>query len=241
VYVECKLNTEDPEIPCNDDVATPPEYPLECCTSTLGQKSENTIYPVSPATSPASNTEHSKANDSALIKVEDLANAQPLQTVKIGPSTSEQKEDLVAHDNGDVLGAKLLEGPSTTGGLLTTADIATNDANTCMLALPSFSAAGFGEAPCSLGQHESFNNSHGFTLQNPVQAPDQMQHNSFDGQPELGDEAALQNCMPSNALSDLGIQDPIATVPTPVQAEQCPDNENDIPNYYDIEALVTIF
>ncbi|TKW25523.1 hypothetical protein SEVIR_3G124801v4 [Setaria viridis] len=237
VYVECKLNTEDPEIPCNDDVATPPEYPLECCT--LGQKSENTIYPVSPATSPASNAEHSKANDLALIKVEDMANAQPLQTVKIGPSTSEQKEDSVAHDKGGVLGAKPLEGPSTTGGLLTTANIVTNDANTCMLALPSFSAAGFGEgSPCSLGQHESFNNSHGLTVQNSVQAPDQMQHNSFDGQPELGDEAALQNCMPSNALSDLGIQDPISTVPTPAQAEECPDNENDVPNYYDIEALI---
>ncbi|CAN6336610.1 unnamed protein product [Urochloa humidicola] len=235
LYVECKLNTEDPEIPCNDDVATPHEYPLECYTSTLGQKSENTIHSVSPATSP----EHSKANDLALVKVEDIANVQPLQTVKTGPSTSEPKEDSLAHDKGGVLGAKPTEGPSITEGLLNTTNIDTNDADTCMLALPTFSAAGFGEgSPCRLGQHESFNNSHGLTLQNSVQAPDQMQHNSFDGQPELGDEAALQNCMPSNALSDLGIQDPIATVPTPAQAEECPDNENDVPNYYDIEALI---
>ncbi|CAN6358908.1 unnamed protein product [Urochloa humidicola] len=239
LYVECKLNTEDPEIPCNDDVATPHEYPLECCTSTLGQKSENTIHSVSPATSPPLNAEHSKANDLALIKVEDVAHVQPLQTVKIGPSTSERKEDSVAHDKVCVLGAKPSEGPSTSGNLLSTTDIDTNDANTCMLALPTCSAAGFGEGPpCSLGQHESFNNSHGLTLQNSVQAPDQMQHDSFDGQPELGDEAVLQNCMPSNALPDLGIQDPIATVPTPAQAEECPDNENDVPNYYDIEALI---
>nr|CAB3460555.1 unnamed protein product [Digitaria exilis] len=237
LYVECKLNTEDPEIPCNDDVATPREYPLECCTSTLDQKSENTIY--STATSPPSNAEHSKANDLALIKVEDMANVQPsLQTVKISPSTLEQKEDSVAHDEVSVLGVQPSEGPSVTGGLLTT-NADTNDANTCMLALPSFSAAGFGEGShCSLGHHESFNNSHGVTLQNSVQAPDQMQHNSLDGQLELGDEAAQQNCMPSNALSDLGVQGPIATVPTQTQAEECPDNENDVPNYYDLEALI---
>jgi len=239
LYVECKLNTEDPEIPCNDDVVTPREYPLECCTSTLGQKSENIIYSVSPATSPPSNAEHSKANDMALIKVEDMANIHPsLQTVKIKSSTSEQKEASVAHDKGGVLGAKPSEGPSTSGGLLTT-NIDTNDANTCMLALPSFSAAGFGKrSPSSLGQHENFNNSHGLTSQNSVQAPDQMQHNSLDGQPELGDEAALHNSMPSKALSDLGIHDPIATLPTPTQAEECLDNENDIPNYYDLEALI---
>ncbi|KAG2625345.1 uncharacterized protein LOC120700455 [Panicum virgatum] len=240
LYVECKLNTEDPEIPCNDDVVTPREYPLECCTSTLGQKSENAIYSVSPATSPPSNAEHSKANDMALIKVEDMANVHPsLQTVKISSSTSDQKEDSVAHDKGGVLGAKPSEGPSTSGGLLTTTNIDTNDANTCMLALPSFSAAGFGKrSPSSLGQHEGFNNSHVLTSQNSVQAPDQMQHKSLDGQPELGDEAALHNCMPSKALSDLGIHDPIATLPTPTQAEECLDNENDIPNYYDLEALI---
>ncbi|RLM98003.1 uncharacterized protein C2845_PM06G03900 [Panicum miliaceum] len=238
LYVECKLNTEDPEIPCNDDVVTPREYPLECCTSTLGQKSENTIYSVSPATSPPSNAEHSNANDMALLKVEDMANVHPsLQTVKISSSISEQKEDSVAHDEGGVLGAKPSEGPSTSGGLLTT-NIDTNDANTCMLALPSFSAAGFGKrSPSSLGQHESLNNSLGFS-QNSVQAPDQMQHNSLDGQPELGDEAALQNCMPSKAPSDLGIHDHIATVPTPAQAEECLDSENDVPNYYDLEALI---
>ena len=192
LYVECKLNTEDPEIPCNDDVSTPTEYPLECCTSTFGQKSENTIYSASPATSPPSNAEQPKTKDLAIIiKSEDMANVQPsLQTIKMNPSTSEQKEDSVAHDEGGVLGAKPSEGASTTGALLT-GNIDTNDANTCMLALPSFSAAGFGEgSPCSLGPDESFDNSHGLTLQNSVQAPDQMQHNSLDGQPELGDRTA---------------------------------------------------
>jgi len=214
LYVECKLNTEDTEIPCNDDVSTPTEYPLECCTSTFGQKSENTIYSVSPAISPPSIAE------------------QP------NPSTSEQKEDSVAHDEGGVLGAKPSEGALTVGGLLP-GNIDTNDANTCMLALPSFSTAGFGEgSPCSLGPHESFDNSHGLTLQNSVQAPDQMQHNSLDGKPELGDKAALQNCMPSNALPDLDIQNTIANAPTPAQAEECPDYEKDVPNYYDLEALI---
>ncbi|XP_062212712.1 uncharacterized protein LOC133913550 [Phragmites australis] len=237
-YVECILNTEDPEIPCNDDV-TPGEYPLHCSASTFGQKSENTICSVSPGTSPPSNAEHSEASDLALIKGEDMANIQPSsQTMKLGPSNSEQKEGSVALNKGGVLEAKLSEGPST-AGILLTGNMDKDDANTCMLALPSFSAAGFGEgSTCSLGQHESFDNSHGLTLQNSVQVPDQMQYNSHDNGPELGEESALQNCMPSNVLSDLGIQEPVAIVPIPAQAKECSDNENDVPNYYDIEALI---
>ncbi|GJM96944.1 hypothetical protein PR202_ga13828 [Eleusine coracana subsp. coracana] len=82
-----------------------------------------------------------------------------------------------------------------------------------------------------------FNNTDDFMLNVPV--PDhQMQFNPHDNRQELGDVATLPNCMPSNALSDLGIEDHVATVPTPVQAEVCSDNENDIPNYYDLEALI---
>jgi hypothetical protein len=108
--------------------------------------------------------------------------------------------------------------------------------------LPSFGVAGFGEGPpCSFGQRESFDNSHDLTLQNSVQVPDQMQYNPHDNRQELGDEAVLPNCIPSDVPSDLGIQDHVATVPTPVQAEVCFDNENDVPNFYDLEALVLIF
>uniref|UniRef100_A0A0A9DJL4 Microspherule protein N-terminal domain-containing protein n=1 Tax=Arundo donax TaxID=35708 RepID=A0A0A9DJL4_ARUDO len=113
-YVECKLNTEDPEIPCNDDV-TPGEYHVECSTSTFGQKSENNICSVSPATSPPSNADHSKASDNiALIKGGDLGNVQPSsQTMKLSPSTSEQKEGSVAPKKSGVIGAKPSEVPST--------------------------------------------------------------------------------------------------------------------------------
>jgi len=33
----------------------------------------------------------------------------------------------------------------------------------------------------------------------------------------------------------------IATMPTPAQAEESSDNERDVPNYYNIKVLVTIF
>lgn len=65
-----------------------------------------------------------------------------------------------------------------------------------------------------------------------------MNYNSHDNQPELGDGTALQNYMPSHTLSDFGVQDPIATVPTSAQVEECSDSEKDVPNYYDLEALV---
>lgn len=240
-YFECILNTEDPEIPCNEDVATPSEYP-QCSTSAFGQNSENAICSASPATSPRSNPEHSKPSDLAPINGEDMASVQPpSQTTKLSPSTSEQKEVSVALNNGGVQGPKPSEGVSTAGALVT-CNIDTTDANTCMLALPSFGAAGFGEgSPCDFGQHETFDNSHDLTLQNSIQVPDQMQYNPHDNRQELGDESALPNLMPSNVMSDFGIEDHVATVPTPVQAEVCSDNENDVPNYYDLEALVLIF
>ncbi|TVU44535.1 hypothetical protein EJB05_03980 [Eragrostis curvula] len=233
----CMLNTEDPDIPCNDDDVTPGEYP-QCSTSAFGQNSENTIRSASPATSPPSNPEHSNASDLAPIKVEDMANVVPSQTMKLSPSTSEQKEGPMALNIGSVQVAKPSEGASTTGVLLTS-NIGTTDANTCMPALPSFGAAGFGEgSPCSLNQRESFDNSHDLTMQNSVQVPDQMQYNPHDNRHELGNEAVLPNCMASNAQSDLGIEDHVATVPPPAQAEEFSDNENDIPNYYDLEALI---
>ncbi|GJM96946.1 hypothetical protein PR202_ga13830 [Eleusine coracana subsp. coracana] len=211
-YFECILNTEDPEIPCNDDVATPSEYP-QCSTSAFGQNSENATCSGSPVTSPRPNPEHSKSSDLAPVKLEDVANVQPpSQKMKLSPSTSEQKEGSVAPNDG-VVEAKPSEGASA-AGVLVTCKIDTNDVNTCMLALPSFGSGGF------------------------VPVPDQMQFNPHDNRQELGDVATLPNCMPSNALSDLGIEDHVATVPTPVQAEVCSDNENDIPNYYDLEALI---
>jgi hypothetical protein len=239
-YVECVLNTEDPEIPCNDDVATPSEYP-QCSTSAFGQNSENAICSATPLTSPASNPEHPKSSDLTPIKVEDMSSVQPpSQTMKLSPPTSEKK-DSVSLSTGGVQGAKPSEVAST-AGLLVTCNIDMTDANSCMLALPSFGVAGFGEGPpCSFGQRESFDNSHDLTLQNSVQVPDQMQYNPHDNRQELGDEAVLPNCIPSDVPSDLGIQDHVATVPTPVQAEVCFDNENDVPNFYDLEALVLIF
>ncbi|KAL6893885.1 hypothetical protein ACP4OV_007983 [Aristida adscensionis] len=238
-FVECVLNTEDPDIPCNDDVLTPDEYPLQCTTSTIGQNSEDAICSVSPAASPQTNNEHSKASDLAQIKGEDMANVQPSsQTMNPSPSMSEQKEGSMPDNKGGVLGAKPSEGPST-ADVPAIGKIDISDANTCMLALPTFSAAGFAEAsPCDLGQRESFDNSHGIGLQTSVQLPDQMQFRSHDNQTEMVDDAARHNCIPSNALSDLGIQDPVATVSTPAQAEECSENENDVPNYYDIEALI---
>jgi hypothetical protein len=236
-YVECVLNTEDPEIPCNDDVATPSEYP-QCSTSAFGQNSENAICSATPRTSPPSNPEHPKSSDLTPIKVEDMSSVQPpSQTMKLSPPTSEKK-DSVSLSTGGVQGAKPSEVAST-AGLLVTCNIDMTDANSCMLALPSFGVAGFGEGPpCSFGQRESFDNSHDLTLQNSVQVPDQMQYNPHDNRQELGDEAVLPNCIPSDVPSDLGIQDHVATVPTPVQAEVCFDNENDVPNFYDLEALI---
>lgn len=48
----------------------------------------------------------------------------------------------------------------------------------------------------------------------------------------------LYRSMSSHALSDLGLQDPIAVLPASAPPEECSDGENDVPNYYDLEALI---
>ncbi|PAN15232.1 hypothetical protein PAHAL_2G473600 [Panicum hallii] len=69
-----------------------------------------------------------------------------------------------------------------------------------------------------------------------------MNHGTTDGNndncPELIDGAAPHNCMPSNAPEGLSIQDPGASVPTPTAAEEYFGKENDVPNDYDLEALI---
>uniref|UniRef100_A0A0D9ZEJ3 FHA domain-containing protein n=1 Tax=Oryza glumipatula TaxID=40148 RepID=A0A0D9ZEJ3_9ORYZ len=239
-FVECVLNTEDPEIPCNDDVIFPGESPLQCSATDFGQNSEHNTCLVSPATSPASNVEHSNVSDKALIKREDTTNTEPSsQPMNLSPPTSEQKEGSTAPSKGCVpLGAEPSEGPSTAGTLVH-CHVDTNDANSCASNLPSISAAVFAEgSPCHLEQQNNFDDSLSFPLPNSVEVPDHMNYNSHDNQPELGDGAPLQNCIPPHELPDLGLQDPITTVPVSNQVEECSDNENDVPNYYDLEALI---
>ncbi|KQK12651.2 uncharacterized protein LOC100838325 [Brachypodium distachyon] len=235
-YVECILNTEDPDIPCNDDIVTHGEFSPRRPTASPGQNSEHKVFPSPPATSPPSKAEHSNASDLAQLMREDMSNAKPsLQPMRLSPSTLEQKEGSVALNKG--LGAKPSVGPSTSSVVMQ-GNIDTNDASTCMLALPAIHPSGFVEGPsCSLGQHD-FDNSQSLKLYNPVQVSDHMNYHSHGNQPELRDVAAVQNCMPSHAPSDLGLQDPMAVVPTTAQAEECSDIENDVPNYYDIEALI---
>ncbi|CAM0876930.1 unnamed protein product [Alopecurus aequalis] len=238
-YAECMLNTEDPEIPCNDDVITHGEFSPLRPTATSGQNSEYNVSPFPPATSPPSKAEHSNAIDSTQIKRGDMANApSSSQPMKLSPSTSELREDSVALNKGCILGAKLSEGPSTSSVFMH-GNIDTNDESTCMLALPAIHPSGFGEGPsCSLGQNNFFDNSQSSMLYNQVQVPDHMNYSSHDNQPELQDTSALQVCMSSHALSDLGLQEPIAVVPASAPPEECSDIENDVPNYYDLEALI---
>uniref|UniRef100_A0ACD5X8U0 Uncharacterized protein n=1 Tax=Avena sativa TaxID=4498 RepID=A0ACD5X8U0_AVESA len=118
-YVECTLNTEDPEIPCNDDALTHAEFSPLHPSASSGRNSEYTVSPFPPATSPQSKAEHSNALDLAQIKRGDMASAQSSsQPMKLSPSTSEPREDSVALNKACILGAKLSEGPSTSSFLI---------------------------------------------------------------------------------------------------------------------------
>ncbi|KAJ1292161.1 hypothetical protein BS78_02G371000 [Paspalum vaginatum] len=61
---------------------------------------------------------------------------------------------------------------------------------------------------------------------------------SHGNRPEPRDESAIHDCVPSNALEGLGIQESIATALTTAQTEECFDKESDIRNVHDAEALI---
>ena len=83
---------------------------------------------------------------------------------------------------------------------------------------------------------ESFDNSHGLTYK--IQAPD-LQDKSIDGQPELGDEAAL--LMPPNALFQIWVFKILFQLCQHQLWQKNPWQWNNVPNYYDLEALIYIF
>uniref|UniRef100_A0ACD5UM02 Uncharacterized protein n=1 Tax=Avena sativa TaxID=4498 RepID=A0ACD5UM02_AVESA len=166
--IQCRLNTEDSEIPCNDDALMHGQLPLEC-TSTSDKNSNHIMCLVSMEPTPPENAGDSNHFDS----VED---GQPSSAaMKMEPSTSEKKENRVA----------------------------LNEA-------------------CSLGN----------------QVSDEINCKFLADKPDLGCETAIRNSMSSHGLPDIEFHNPIATMSSSDQAEGGSDDENCVPNYFDIEALI---
>lgn len=70
------------------------------------------------------------------------------------------------------------------------------------------------------------------------QLSDKMNCKFLADKPDTGCETAIRKCMSSHGLSDMEFHNPTATMYSSDQAEGGSDNENCVPNYFDIEALI---
>nr|XP_051206895.1 uncharacterized protein LOC127321983 isoform X2 [Lolium perenne] len=166
--IQCRMNTEDSEIPCNDDALMHGQPPIEC-TSTSDKNLHHITCLVSMEPSPPENAGDSNHFDS----VEDV---QPsLAAMKMKPSTFVERENRMA----------------------------LNEA-------------------CNLGN----------------QVSDEINCKFLADKPNISCEAAIRNCMSSHGLPDMEFHNPIASMSSSDQAEGGSDNENYVPNYFDIEALI---
>ncbi|XP_015695155.1 uncharacterized protein LOC102704820 isoform X2 [Oryza brachyantha] len=213
--IVCILNTEDPEIPCNDDIFTPGPV---ASTSTCDQNSQHNMHLVS--TKPISPLNTADVSHTNLA-----SDVQPLLLpTKLEHYTLEQKETLMALNDSCTLRSK----PSCMR-----VDVSVNNTNACTSTFHS--AAEFvKQSACGLVQHEGFDNLGSVALDECV-VLDEM-NSKFPGEPGISYEANIQNSIPSHALPDGEFLNPITTASS--QASGGSDSEDDIPNYFDIEALI---
>jgi hypothetical protein len=150
--------------------------------------------------------------------------------MKMKPSTFEEKENRVALNEACNLESR----PSVIFG-----DIGANNAIMCTPTLHR-SARFAKEKTCGLVQHECFGNFRNPTMNIADLVSDKINSKFLADKPDIGCDTAIQNCMSPHELPDMEFHNPMATMSSSDQAEGGSDDENCVPNYFDIEALVHI-
>uniref|UniRef100_A0A0E0HXQ7 FHA domain-containing protein n=1 Tax=Oryza nivara TaxID=4536 RepID=A0A0E0HXQ7_ORYNI len=212
--IVCILNTEDPEIPCNDDIFTPGPV---ASTSTCDQNSQHNMHLVSAKPIPPLNA--ADLNHTDLV-----SDVQPLLlTMKLEPYTLEQKETLVGLNESCTVRSKSPVMP-----------VDASNANACTSTFHS--AAEFvKKSTCGLVQHECFDNLGSVALDECIGVLDEMNSKDPD-ESGISCDATTQNSISAHALPDVEFLNPITTASSPEGGGS--DSEDGIPNYFDIEALI---
>ncbi|KAF0908857.1 hypothetical protein E2562_028738 [Oryza meyeriana var. granulata] len=209
--IVCILNTEDPEIPCNDVIFIPGPV---ASISTCDQNSQHNMHLVS--TKPIPPLHAADLNHTDL-----LSDVQPL----LIPTKLEPYTTSVAINESCTLRSK----PSVMH-----VDFSANNTNTCTST--SHSAAEFVKlSTCGLVQHDAFGNSGNVALDEFIGVPDEM-NSKFPDEPGISCEATTLGSTPLHALPDAEFLNPITS--TSGQAGGGSDSEDSVPNYFDIEALI---
>ncbi|KAG1368811.1 putative Microspherule protein 1 [Cocos nucifera] len=248
-FVICALNTEDPEIPCNDDVFLPTQVLPQVPMPTWEHTSKEQSGPISSSIKMLSSDGKHTVNDLTMVKEEQLGIAHPLlSSLKAKSSTSLRVGTMLSTD------CCMLEAESvktnSIAGVSRLAGIAVDDPNLCTsanVALPSAPVAALKEESTTQdsGKLGKSNSSIDSFIEKPVLASDHSKFYSLsivDGCKEEADIQATQwNFVPSQAESvsaELGLLDPVVHISTSDQEEQISDSESEVPSFSDIEAMI---
>ncbi|XP_072952109.1 uncharacterized protein [Typha angustifolia] len=240
-FVICTMNTEDPEVPSNDDIVLPARVPPQFCTPWEHSSKNQTCSVVSSIT--FLSAEKSTLGDLTEVKEEHTTNARPVLTsMKADSSMLQQKVGYMHAGDGCTVGAESSEGGSVAGVLRNAVDVP----NSCSSAIVSLHSAHVGPfkeeyGAQDPGKHDNFDKSGYLLLGKPGSGPDSASYyslNKTDGcKEETGTQITVQKDFPSHASTDMILLDAVTTMSTSDQ-EQLSDSENDVPNFSDIEAMI---
>ncbi|XP_010923300.1 uncharacterized protein [Elaeis guineensis] len=248
-FVICTLNTEDPEIPCNDDVFLPTQVLPQVPMPTWEHTSKEQSGLISSSIKMLSNDGKHTVKDLTMVKEEQLGIARSLLSSMKAKSSTSLKVGTMPSTEGCMLEAESFKSNSI-AGISRLAGIAVDDPNLCTsanVALPSAPVAALKEESTTQDSEKigKSNNSIDSFVEKPVLASDHSKLYSFsivDGCKEEADVQGTQwNFVPSQAGSvsaELGLLDPVANASTSDQEEQISDSENEVPSFSDIEAMI---
>ncbi|XP_008796646.2 uncharacterized protein LOC103712048 [Phoenix dactylifera] len=248
-FVICTLNTEDPEIPCNDDVFLPTQVLPQVPMSTWEHTSKEQSGPISSSIKMLSNDGKHTFKDLTMVKEEQLGIAHPLLSSMKAKSSTSLKVGTMLSTDGCTVEAESFKSNSI-AGVSRFAGIAVDDPNLCTsanVALPSAPVAALKEESTTQdsGKPGKSNTSIDSFIEKPVQVSDHSKLYALsivDGCKEEADIQATQwNFVPSHAdlvSAELGLLDPVANMSTSDQEEQISDSENEVPSFSDIEAMI---
>lgn len=227
----CTLNTEDPDIPCNDDFLLPTQ----------------TVTQFSLPTNPLSRDVECSLGDFGEIVQEQLPNPQPIVSSTALLPSSLPKVGLLHSSNDGRLEAKSFE-RTIMAGVSGDAGFDAKDRKACIQPILSHSLAGGSlhreNATHNLEKHCNFDASINPSLDNSAPGHDNDKHYAFIAggcKPEFDIQGTIENYAPPHselAMTNLGDSQPIPALSTSDQEVQDSDIEDDVPNFADVEALV---
>ncbi|RZC50471.1 hypothetical protein C5167_018897 [Papaver somniferum] len=242
----CVLNTEDPDIPCNDNDFTPNQVLPSFVTSSMQLNHEDSSVPQSTKDLPTENQKISEQGSHLVNEGQQtsgIVSSQKIEPQKIEPQKIEVEPQVFpevspSHSiNGCTVISETVDSDTRRQGN------SGGDPSQCRSLLPSQNSSAAVELnkeykQVELGKHSEFEN---FLLEKQIHASDHL-----NNQPEANiDDSKQENNVPDtievHAESipvEMEFQENMLNPSIPDQEQQFSEMDDDIPSFSDVEAMI---